>query len=89
MYFAVTKIKVIFRFPGTTHFLGVSDGGYPMPKKISKIYKKHIYSENITCDTCKLSYMYNFHYIRVAKGLWIIILLKFLNYLNPRVMYYH
>ena len=65
-----------------------SYGGYHILKKIPRIYKKHIYTKNISYDPCKLSFMHNFHYSRVTKGLRIIILLKCLNYPNPGVMYY-
>ena len=60
-----------------------------MLKNIPKIYKKHIYSKNITYDSSKLSFIYNFHYSRVTKGLRIIFVLKFLNYSYLGVMYYH
>ena len=60
-----------------------------MLKNIPKMYKKHIYSKNITYDPGKLSFIYNFHYSRVTKGLRIIFLLKFLNCSYLGVMYYH
>ena len=59
-----------------------------MLKKITKIYKKYIYIKNITYGLGKLSFMHNFHYIKVTKCLRIIILLKLLNYPNPGLMYY-
>ena len=36
-----------------------------MLKKIPKIYKKYIYSKNITYDPGKLSFMHNVHYIKM------------------------
>ena len=60
-----------------------------MLKNISKIYKKHIYSKNITYDSAKLPFVCNFHYSRVAKGLRIIFLLKSLNYSYLGAMHYH
>ena len=59
-----------------------------MLKKIPKIYKKYIYSKNITYHSGKLSFMHNFHYIKVTKWLRIVILPKLLNYLNLGVMYF-
>ena len=60
-----------------------------MLKKVLKIYKKHKYSRNIFNNPGKLSFMHTFHYSRLTKDLQIIILLRFLNYQNPGVMYYH
>ena len=77
------------KFPGTIHFQGIFWRGLSHAQQIPKIYKRHIYSKNITYDPGKLSFIYNFHYSWVTRGLWIIIFLKFLNCPNPRVMYYH
>ena len=56
---------------------------------LKTIYKKHIYSKNITYDPGKLSFIYNFQYSRVTNGLRIISLLKVLNYSYLGVMHYH
>ena len=69
-------------------FRGFCDGLYHMLKKTPKIYKKYIYSKNITYDPGKLFFMHNVHYSRVTKALGIIILLKFLNHANPGAIYY-